>query len=104
MLRAALESARMQFLAAVRRRTEAFAPERFTELLDAEALRVRELYAAGIIREIFSRGDLVGAVVRLEVADEAEARATLATLPFFAGNMLELQLLVPLLPYRAFVP
>jgi muconolactone delta-isomerase len=94
----------MQYLAALRRRTEAHPAERFTDLLDAEADRVRELYAAGIIREVFSRGDVLGAVLRLEAPDEEAARAAVASLPLFAHDMLELQLLVPLLPFRAFVP
>lgn len=92
----------MQFMAVLRRRVESFSEAQFAELLDAEALRVRELYGANVIRTAFSRGDVAGATLLLEVRDEADARATLASLPLFAREMLELQMLVPLLPYRGF--
>jgi len=43
----------MQFLTLSRRRTDAFPPESFTkDLTSREAQRVRELYAAGILRQV----------------------------------------------------
>ncbi|MEA2755212.1 MAG: hypothetical protein QOJ54_1501 [Aliidongia sp.] len=94
----------MQFIALLRRLTERFSDADFAPLLEPEAERVRVLYAEGIVRQIWSRGDLPGACVMIEAADEAEARASLATLPLLAAGMLELTALVPLKPYRGFGP
>lgn len=93
----------MQFISISRRRTEAFPPEAFEALLDAEGLRVRELYAEGTVRQLWGRGDVPGAIMLLEAADEAAARAALGSLPLAQREMLEVQL-VPLRPYRAFCP
>ncbi len=93
----------MQFIAISRRRTEAFPPEAFEALLEAEGLRVRELYAAGALRSIWGRTDMPGAVMQLEAADAASAQAALDSLPIAQRGMLEFQL-VPLRPYRAFCP
>ncbi len=94
----------MQFLAIIRRRTEAFTEAQFAEMLGPEAARVRELYAEGIVRAAHGRGDLLGAVLQLEAADEAEARRALDSLPLLQRGMLELQMLIPLRPYRGFGP
>ena len=95
----------MQFLSVSRRRTEIFPPERWTpELLEAEGQRVRELYAAGIIRSIWRRKDMPGAAILLEAASEEEARAALATLPLAQRDMLELVLMTQLDPYPGFGP
>jgi muconolactone delta-isomerase len=54
----------MQFLSLSRRRIDAFPPEAFTPELNArEGNRVRELYAAGLLRQIWRRGDIPGAAV-----------------------------------------
>jgi hypothetical protein len=93
----------MQFIAISRRRTEAFPPEAFEALLEAEGLRVRELYAAGTLRAIWGRTDIPGAAMQLEAEDAAAAQAALDSLPIAQRGMLEFQL-VPLRPYRAFCP
>lgn len=93
----------MQFLSISRRRTEAFDDEAFAAHLDAEALRVRELYAQGIVRSIWSRCDIPGAVMLLECADEVAAQAAVGSLPLAQRGMLEVQIL-PLQGYRAFAP
>jgi muconolactone delta-isomerase len=88
-----------------RRRTEIFPPEQWTtELLEAEGQRVRELYAAGIIRSIWRRKDMPGAAILLEASSEEEARAALATLPLAQRDMLELVLMTQLDPYPGFGP
>ena len=86
-----------------RRRTDAFPPEAFTaELMAHEGQRVKELYAAGILRQIWLRGDLPGAAILWEAASEAEVRDAIGSLPIFKAGMLELVALVPLGPYPGF--
>jgi muconolactone delta-isomerase len=93
----------MQFLSISRRRTDHFPPEAFTtELIAAEGQRVKALYASGILRQIWKRGDTPGASILWEAPSEAEVRAAIATLPIFAAGMLEIELLVPLEPYAGF--
>ena len=94
----------MQFLSLSRRRIDAFPPEAFTELTARETPRVKELYASGLLRQIWSRGDIPGAVILWEAAGEAEVRAALDTLPIFQAGMLEILALVPLEPYPGFGP
>jgi muconolactone delta-isomerase len=95
----------MQFLTLSRRRTDAFPAEAFTaELVAGEARRVKELYATGLLRQIWKRGDTPGAVIVWEAASEGEAREAVATLPIFKAGMLDLVALVPLEPYTGFGP
>jgi muconolactone delta-isomerase len=93
----------MQFLSMSRRRTDAFPPEAFTgELMVHESQRVKQLYGAGILRQIWLRGDLPGAAILWEAANEAEVREAIGSLPIFKAGMLELVSLVPLNPYPGF--
>jgi muconolactone delta-isomerase len=93
----------MQFLTLSRRRTDAFPPEAFTpELLALEGRHVKELNAAGILKQIWLRGDLPGAAILWEAAGEDEVRAAVGTLPIFKAGMLEIVMLVPLKPYPGF--
>jgi muconolactone delta-isomerase len=95
----------MQFLTLSRRRTDAFPPEAFSpELVAREGARVKELYAAGLIRQIWRRADVPGASILWEAASEAEVRAALDSLPIFQAGMLEILALVPLAPYPGFGP
>jgi muconolactone delta-isomerase len=95
----------MQFLSLSRRRTDAFPPEAFTPELNArEGQRVKELYAAGILRQLWMRGDTPGASILWETSSEAEVRAALDSLPIFQAGMLEIVALVPLHPYPGFRP
>lgn len=95
----------MQFLSLSRRRTDAFPPEAFTpELTAREAERVRELYAAGLLRQVWKRADMPGAAILWEAASEAEVRAALASLPIAQAGMLEIVALTPLEPYPGFGP
>lgn len=95
----------MQFLTLSRRRTDAFPPEAFTAELNArEAGRVKELYAAGILRQVWRRGDQPGAAIVWEAASEAQVREAIDSLPIARAGMLELVALVPLEPYPAFGP
>ena len=82
-----------------------FPPEAFTsELAARESARVRELYAAGILRQIWKRGDTPGAGILWEAASEADVRAAIASLPIFQAGMLEIVAVVPLEPYPGFGP
>ena len=93
----------MQFLSISRRRSEAFGDEEFAKHIDAERERVRELYRDGIVRAIWSRKDVAGAVMLLECDDEACAKAAVGSLPLAQRDMLDVTL-VPLQPYPAFFP
>jgi len=93
----------MQFLSMSRRRTDAFPPEAFAgELMAHETQRVKELYAAGVLRHIWLRGDLPGAAILWEAASEQEVRDAIGSLPIFKAGMLELVALLPLKPYPGF--
>lgn len=93
----------MQFLSLSRRRLDTFPAEAFTpELVARESQRVKELYAAGILRQIWKRGDVAGAAIVWEAASEAEVRAAIESLPIAQAGMLELVALMVLEPYPAF--
>jgi muconolactone delta-isomerase len=95
----------MQFLSLSRRRIDAFPPEAFTaELAVRETSRVKELYAAGLLRQIWRRGDIPGAAILWEAGNEAEVRAALDSLPINQAGLLEILFLVPLAPYPGFSP
>lgn len=87
-----------------RRRVEAFSAEAFAQLNGPESQRVKELYAAGILRQIWLRGDVGGAVLLWEATSEDEVRAAIGSLPIVKAGMLELIALVPLKPYPGFGP
>lgn len=93
----------MQFISISRRRTDAFPPEAFTpELVGGEGQRVKELYAAGVLRQVWKRADTPGAAILWEAASEAEARVAVESLPLFKAGMLEIIAFVPLDPYPGF--
>jgi muconolactone delta-isomerase len=95
----------MQFLIVTSRNLEQFSLEAFTTtLLESEAQRVRELYAAGVIRQIWRRADKPGACILVEAASEDEAQEAMASLPLAQRDMLELQILTQLLPYPGLGP
>jgi muconolactone delta-isomerase len=95
----------MQFLSLSRRRTDEFPPEAFTPELNArEAARIRELYASGLLRQVWKRGDKPGASILWEAASADQVRAAIESLPICQAGMLELVALVPLEPYPGFGP
>jgi muconolactone delta-isomerase len=95
----------VQFLVSSRRRMDVFPPEAWTsELIEAEGQRVRELYIAGIIRTIWRRKDMPGAVIIMEAASEDEAREAMASLPLARRDMLEVVGFTQLEPYPGFGP
>ena len=95
----------MQFFSLSRRLTDKFPPEAFTpELLRGETARVRELYAAGILRQIWKRSDMPGAGILWEAASEADVRDAIASLPLYKAGLLEIVVLLPFEPYPGFGP
>ncbi|MGD0294033.1 MAG: muconolactone Delta-isomerase family protein [Terracidiphilus sp.] len=95
----------MQFLSLSHRRVDAFPPEAFTpELTARETQRVKELYASGLLRQVWRRGDMPGAAILWEAAGEAEVRAALDSLPISQAGMLEILVVAPLAPYPGFGP
>jgi muconolactone delta-isomerase len=95
----------MQFLSLSRRRTDVFPPEAFTpELAAREGQRVKELYASGLLRQIWRRADTPGASILWEAASQDEVRAAIESLPIYQAGMLEIVALVPLQPYPGFGP
>ena len=94
----------MQFLALMRRRTESFSAEEFDRYLEDEAQAVRAMYVDGAVRAIWSRSDVLGAVLLLEAASLDEAEKLLASLPLAQRGMLDREKLVPLRGYRGFGP
>ena len=65
---------------------------------------MRELYAAGLLRQVWRRTETAGAAILWEAASEDEVRAALASLPIAQAGMLEVVLLTPLAPYPGFGP
>jgi muconolactone delta-isomerase len=95
----------MQFLSLSRRLIDKFPPEAFSpELIAKETARVRELYAAGTLRQIWKRGDIPGAGILWEAASKAEVHAAIESLPIYQAGLLEIVSLVPLEPYPGFGP
>jgi len=95
----------MQVLSISRRLVDKFPPEAFTpELIAGEAARVRELYASGLLRQVWKRGDMPGASILWEAASMGEVLAAIETLPLYRAGLLEVTALVPLEPYPGFGP
>jgi len=65
-----------------------------------ETRRVLALYAAGVVREMYSRIDRPGAVLVAECADEGEGEALGRGLPFVSAGLADAEVveLAPLAP------
>jgi hypothetical protein len=95
----------MQILSISRRRVDQFPSEAFTpELLSSESNRVRQLYAEGLLRQVWKRGDTPGACILWEAPTLEDARKAAQSLPLYQAGMLELVSLLPLEPYPGFGP
>ncbi len=90
----------MKLIAMEKEAIGAAAPH-FQPHLQAEAIRVWELYQAGIIREIYFQADRTEAVLVLECESVEEARGVLASLPLVKEGLISFDLL-PLRPYDGF--
>lgn len=91
----------MQFMILSRRRTEDHPPSDFDALIPDETNRIRELYAAGIVRQIWHRTDIPGACFLLESEDQEAAQAIIDSLPMASSGLSEFTI-HPLAPYRGF--
>jgi hypothetical protein len=87
----------------LRRRTEAFSDDEMAAMLDPEAEEARRLYADGFARAVYSRRDVPGALLQLEVESLDEAKSVAQRLPMLAKGMLEATF-IPVGPYRGFLP
>lgn len=87
----------------LRRKTESFAQAQFDVLLDDEAEAVRRLYAQGVVRQAWSRDDVLGGCLLLDVESLAHAEVAIASLPLAQRGMTEVQF-IPLRGYRGFGP
>lgn len=95
----------MQFLVLTERKTDQFPAEEWTqERIAAEGQRVRELYAAGVVRSIWRRKDKPGAVLLIEASSEAAAREAIESLPLAKLGMIGFPVVTELEPYPAFGP
>jgi muconolactone delta-isomerase len=92
-----------QFIALCTRDTTKLTDEQLAPLLEPEAERVRALYADGSFRAVWGRKDVPGAVILIEAADLEAARTALGSLPLVQRGIIEATL-VPLGPYRGFMP
>ncbi|HET9254309.1 MAG TPA: hypothetical protein VFO16_03780 [Pseudonocardiaceae bacterium] len=86
-----------------RRRTEQFTDADFAAVVPAETERVRQLYADGVVRQIWLRGDLAGACFIIEATGEGEAQSIVDALPMATSGLSEFTI-IPLKPYRGFCP
>ena len=95
----------MQFLVLTERFTDKFPAEAWKpELLEAEGQRVRELYAAGLLRSAWRRKDKPGATLILEATSEAEVRQAIGSLPLAKLGMIGFPLVTEHEPYPGFGP
>ena len=78
------------------------APGSFKPHLKAEAAKVLDLYHSGVIREFYFDEDRHRAVLILECASAAEARAILASLPLVEEGLIDFEIF-PLSPYTGLV-
>lgn len=86
---------------AIEKETPDITPAQFKPYLRDEALRVWELYQAGVIRELYFRQDRPEAVLVLECAGAGEAGRLLDSLPLVKAGLISFELL-PLAPYPGF--
>ncbi|MCZ4517558.1 hypothetical protein O4220_03455 [Rhodococcus ruber] len=93
----------MQFLVLSRRRVEQYSDEDFAAVLPAETDAVRALYADGVVRQIWLRGDVAGAAFVVEAENASVARSTVDALPMASSGLSEFTV-IPLSPYRGFGP
>jgi hypothetical protein len=75
--------------------------EDFKPHLKAEAVKVWELYQAGVFRELYFRQDRSEAVLMLECADVENANEVLNTLPLVKEGLITFDI-IPLGPYPGF--
>jgi len=86
----------------VAHRSETHSAEEIAKHLPAEAKKALQMFAADVVREIYSREDGKGAVLVMEAENEDAARAELAALPLAQQGMISFDI-YPVKPYRGIV-
>jgi hypothetical protein len=86
---------------AIEKDNPGIAAKEFEPHLKAEAIRVWELYQAGVIRELYFRQDWPGALLILESKDAEEANEALGSLPLVKEGLIAFEV-IPLIPYPGF--
>ena len=86
---------------AIEREVPGVTDDEFRPHLKEEAVRVWELYQAGVFRELYFRQDQPSAVLVLECADIEEANGVLNTLPLVKEELIAFDI-IPLIPYPGF--
>lgn len=71
--------------------------------LEAEYQRVRQLYGADVLRQIWRREDRRGAVLIFEAASEAEVASYLESLPLAHPGAVKVDTVIPLAPHAALI-
>jgi muconolactone delta-isomerase len=72
------------------------------ELREAEFEKVRSLYADGLVRQIWLRGDAGGACMIVEAASIDEVSEKLSELPLVRAGFVQPPMIAPLKPYSGF--
>jgi hypothetical protein len=95
----------MQFLFFLTLRSEGLPPNALTpQLIQSEISAVKARLASGKIRDAWMRSDAIGIVVRFDGLTEAECRAIVSTLPFSLSKVLEIERVVPMVPFLEAYP
>jgi muconolactone delta-isomerase len=74
------------------------------DLRKAEFEMIRGLYAAGLVRQIWHRGNAGGACAIVEAASTDEVAEKFNALPLVREGYLQPPMIVPLKPYSGFAP
>jgi hypothetical protein len=74
------------------------------DLREGEFEMIRGLYAAGLVQQIWLRGDAGGACAIVEAASTDEVAEKFNALPFIREGYLQPPMIVPLKPYSGFAP
>jgi muconolactone delta-isomerase len=91
----------VQFLVLTLRNT-AYTEADFAPGLPGELQRVRELYAAGFIRQIWSRSDHPGSAILVEAGTDEELEERMNTLPLAKAGMVKIDAVIQLKPHASF--
>jgi muconolactone delta-isomerase len=75
-----------------------------SELRNAEFQRVRQLYAEGLVQQVWLRGDAGGACMIAEAPNAETLAQAFSTLPLVKAGTLLAPMIVPLKPYSGFSP
>ena len=75
-----------------------------SEVRNAEFQRVRQMYAEGLVQQVWLRGDAGGACMIAEAPNKETLAQAFSTLPLVKAGTLLAPMIVPLKPYSGFSP